>query len=328
LCQNKQMSIDYPIKFIPILHERIWGGEKLHTLLGKKAVDKPIGESWEISTVPNSVSVVANGNLKGKNLQELIDTYTSDLVGVKVFEKYGTDFPLLVKFIDAKTDLSVQLHPNDMLAQKRHNSFGKEEMWYIMQADLGSKLMFGFKEKLTKKVYLEHLKNNTLAEILHYENVKKGDIFHIPTGRVHAIGAGVLLAEIQQSSDVTYRLYDWDRKNANGKTRELHTDLALDAIDFNLPKYFKTPYDLKPNLENKVVETSYFTTYVLVLDTKKEMRQNKDSFTIYMCIAGEAVFKTGKDEVIIKTGESVFIPAALEKYCILPTHKVTLLQTS
>ena len=312
------MKIDYPIKFKPILHERIWGGNKLHTELGKEKKDIPIGESWEISTVPNSVSVVANGELVGQNLQDLINAYKADFLGEKVFEKYGTDFPLLIKFIDAKTDLSVQLHPNDALAQKRHNSFGKEEMWYIMQADKSSNLMFGFNKELTKEVYKIHLENKTLPDVLQYEKPKKDEVYYIPTGRVHAIGGGVLLAEIQQSSDVTYRLYDWDRKDENGKGRELHTDLALDAIDFKVPTSFKTDYRLEKNRISSIVNGPYFSTSILELDSSKKIhKKNKDSFTIYMCVAGEVSIVVNNDTVSLRKGESVFIPASVLAYSFL-----------
>ena len=312
------MSINYPIKFIPILHERIWGGEKLHTILGKEARDEAIGESWEVSTVPGSVSVVANGSLKSQNLQDLINTYKADFVGDKVFEKYATNFPLLIKFIDAKTDLSVQLHPNDELAMKRHNSFGKEEMWYIMQAEKEAKLMFGFNQKLTREDYKTHLKNNTLSSVLQYEEVKNDEVYYIPTGRVHAIGGGVMLAEIQQSSDVTYRLYDWDRKDKGGKGRELHTELALDAIDFEVPKSFKTDYTFQQNVISPIIDSPYFITEILVLDElgKKIKREYQDSFTIYICVAGEVTFITENDLVNIKKGETIFIPAVLDDYSL------------
>ena len=312
------MNIKYPIKFTPILHERIWGGEKLATILGKEASDLPIGESWEVSTVPNSVSVVANGKLIGQNLQELINTYKADFVGTNVFEKYSTNFPLLIKFIDAKTDLSVQLHPNNALAKKRHNSFGKEEMWYIMQAEKDAKLLFGFNQKLTKEAYKTHLDNNTLPSVLQYEAVKKDEVYYIPTGRVHAIGGGVMLAEIQQSSDITYRLYDWGRKDKHGKGRALHTELALDAIDFEVPKSFKTAYQFETNVVSPIVVSPYFTTDILVLDKseKRIKRVHQDSFTIYICVEGEVAFITGSDMVNIKKGETIFIPAALEDYIL------------
>ena len=320
------MPINYPIKFVPILKERIWGGEKLHTLIGKEAKNFPVGESWEISTIPGSVSVVANGELKGKSLQELIDTFTDDFLGKHVYEKFGTKFPLLVKYIDAHADLSVQLHPNDELAQKRHQCFGKEEMWYIMQADEDSRLLFGFNQKLSRESYRYYCKNNILPEVLHQEKVKKGDIFKIPAGRVHAIGAGIVLAEIQQASDITYRLFDWDRKDKQGKSRELRTELALDAIDFNIPKHFGTHYNTKENTYVPIVDSPYFKIQILELTTKKQIATtSKDSFIIYMCVAGKGHFYTEYHEVSISMGESILIPASFPKYTIKPDDTMTLL---
>jgi mannose-6-phosphate isomerase len=315
--------LNYPIKFTPILHKRIWGGEKLHKILGKEKADGIIGESWEISTVPDSVSVVANGAFKGQNLQDLTSIYKEDFLGEAIYKKYGTSFPLLIKFIDAKTNLSVQLHPNDVLAKKRHNSFGKEEMWYIMQAEENAKLFFGFNKELTKESYLSYLQKGKLLEVLYDTVVKEGDIYHIPPGRVHSIGGGVMLAEVQQSSDITYRLFDWKRKDAQGKERELHTDLALDAIDFNSPEYFHTPYKIKNNEIIKVVSTPYFSTTILHLDKiiqKKEL--SRDSFTIYMCVGGKVSFETEMAKVTINRGETVLIPALLDSYSIVPDSDI------
>ena len=320
------MPINYPIKFIPILKERIWGGNKLHKLYGKDSKDYPVGESWEVSTVPNNISVVANGELKGKNLQDLIDTHKSDLLGKDIHQKYGNNFPLLVKFIDAKTDLSIQLHPNDKLAKKRHNSFGKEEMWYIMQADEESQLYLGFDKKITKKEYLDLIKTNNITSVLHKEKIKKGGIYHIPTGRVHAIGGGIVLAEIQQSSDITYRIYDWDRKDKNGNKRALHTEQALDAIDFKLPEYLETYYTAKENIFSPVIESPYFKIKILNLTTVKHIATtSKDSFTIYMCVKGSGCICTEKHTTPIKAGECVLIPASFPKYTIKPEHKMKLL---
>jgi mannose-6-phosphate isomerase len=195
----------YPLKFQPILKEKIWGGEKLKTQFNKASNSKQLGESWEVSTVPNDVSIVSNGRLKGESLESLLTIYTRFLVGDKNYERFGEKFPLLIKFIDAKEDLSIQLHPDDELAKKRHNSFGKTEMWYVMQADNDANLIVGFNQDVDKKRYLKHLKNKTLTKILNFDKVKEGDTYFIEAGRVHAIGAGVLLAEIQQTSDVTYR---------------------------------------------------------------------------------------------------------------------------
>lgn len=320
------MPINYPIKFVPILKERIWGGKKLHTLLEKEAKDFPVGESWEISTLPGNVSRVANGELKGKSLQELIDTFTDDFLGKHVYEKFGTQFPLLIKYIDAQEDLSIQVHPNDALAQKRHQCFGKEEMWYIMQADQESRLLFGFNQELTKESYKKYCQNNLLPEILHQEKVKKGEIFQIPAGRVHAIGAGIVLAEIQQASDITYRVYDWNRKDKQGKGRELHNELALDAIDFNIPEHFETSYRIKENMYVPIVDTTYFKIQILELTTKKAIATtSKDSFIIYMCVAGKGHFYTEFHQVSIKMGECVLIPASFPKYTIKPDDAMKLL---
>ncbi|MCL4162945.1 UNVERIFIED_CONTAM: hypothetical protein GTU68_029289, partial [Idotea baltica] len=221
----------YPLKFIPILKERLWGGTKLRDVLGKPIESDITGESWEISTVKGDVSIVSNGEFADISLQNLIDQYPEELLGKRVLERFGKEFPILIKFIDAKQDLSIQLHPNDELARKRHNSFGKTEMWYIMDADSDAKLIVGFNKDISKSEYSKSLEENRLLELLNYEKVKEGDTFFINTGKIHAIGAGVLLAEIQQTSDVTYRVFDFNRKDKNGDLRELHTELARDAID-------------------------------------------------------------------------------------------------
>ena len=199
----------YPLKFQPILKERIWGGNKLKTSLNKNSKLTNIGESWEISSVEGEISIVTNGSFRGKSLKELLRQFKSDLIGKKNYKNFKDKFPLLIKFIDANKDLSIQLHPNNELAAKRHNSFGKTEMWYVMQADCEANLIVGFKEQTSKEKYLKHLNSKSLPEILNYEKVKPGDTYFIDVGRVHAIGAGVMLAEIQQTSDITYRLYDW-----------------------------------------------------------------------------------------------------------------------
>ena len=324
------MPLNYPIKFKPILFERIWGGEKLHKLFGKEKKNKPIGESWEISAIPKHKSVVINGSLRGKNIQELINEYKADFLGEKVFDRFNTSFPLLLKFIDAKSDLSVQLHPNDSLAQKRHNSFGKEELWYIIQAEKDSRLLFGFNQELSKESYQKHLKNNTLPSVLHSERIEEGNVYHIPSGRVHAIGGGVVLAEIQQSSDITYRLYDWDRKDVSGKSRELHTELALDAIDFTIPKAYRTDYNSEINCSSKLVESSNFKTHLIELNHAMEVdTDSKDSFVIYMCVKGAGTISTKNHNTEIDTGETVFIPALLNKYTIEPKdNSIQLLQIS
>ena len=322
------MSINYPIKFKPILKETIWGGEKLMTVLNKQSDEKNIGESWEISSVDRNISIVANGKLKGESLENLLIIYRDALVGKKVFNEFSYKFPLLIKYIDAKEALSIQLHPNDKLAKERHNSFGKTEMWYVMQADEGGDLIVGFIEDSNKEGYLEHLKNKSLLEILNVDKVQKGYVYFIPTGRVHAIGAGVMLAEIQQTSDVTYRIYDWDRKDTRGNYRKLHTELALDAIDYKAQEEYSTVYNKTLNKQSNIVDCQYFTTNIIPIKGEIKIdHSNKDSFVIYMCVKGEVAFHYGEDEIeTLSNGETVLIPAILNEFSISSTNDSELLE--
>lgn len=314
----------YPLKFYPIPQERIWGGNKLRDVLNKPFSSQKIGESWEISAVEGNISVVANGVWKDKSFDSLITDFPLEILGEKVVSRYGKTFPLLIKFIDAQKDLSVQLHPNDDLAMKRHNSLGKEEMWYIMDAEKGSRLMFGFDRKLDRDSYTEYLEKNALEDVLHYEKVSKGDFFQIPTGRVHAIGAGILLAEIQQSSDITYRLYDWNRVDEFGNARTLHTDLALEAIDFTIPDTFKSEYENRLDENVRLGQNAYFIVNLCQLSQAKVFTHEKEeSFVIYICVEGTAMI----DTETITMGETVLIPAGLKEYTITPqTPQVKLLQ--
>ncbi|MFK5890873.1 MAG: mannose-6-phosphate isomerase [Flavobacteriaceae bacterium] len=319
--------IAYPLKFKPILQEKIWGGTKLKTLLKKDSDKNNIGESWEVSAVDNNISIVANGSYKGLTLNNLIKTYKTDLLGDKVFEAFGLDFPLLIKFIDAKTALSIQLHPNDTLAKKRHNSFGKTEMWYVMQADKNAELIVGFKKATDKATYLEYLKKNKIADLLNADVVKEGDVYFIPTGRIHAIGAGVLLAEIQQTSDITYRIYDWDRKDSSGKGRELHTDLALEAIDYKAKETYKTDYKAVTNKVSPVINCPYFTTNIINLDGEIHLdNSQKDSFVIYMCTKGEAIIHYAEKQMTICVGETILIPACLKNLVLNSQEESVLLE--
>ena len=202
----------YPLTFTPIFKERIWGGEKLQKELQKPVNQPLIGESWEISTVKGDISIINNGHLRGTSLQALIEESPEALLGTKVYKQFGKDFPLLIKFIDAAQDLSIQVHPNDELAKKRHNSFGKTEMWYIMDSAPEASIIIGFNKDVTQEEYQKYLSEKTLTQLLNYEKISRGDMFFILAGKIHAIGAGVLLAEIQQTSDITYRVYDFDRK--------------------------------------------------------------------------------------------------------------------
>jgi mannose-6-phosphate isomerase len=315
----------YPLKFQPILKERIWGGNKLKSLLNKNSTKANIGESWELSDVEGDTSNVSNGNLKGQSLKKLLIEYGQEILGNKNHKIFGTKFPLLIKFIDAKDDLSIQLHPNDELAAKRHNSFGKTEMWYIMQVEKDSNLIVGFKQKVTPELYLKHLEEKKLPEILNFEKVISGDTYFIEVGRIHAIGAGVLLAEIQQTSDITYRVYDWDRKDSQGNERELHNDLALDAIDFDMENDFKVTYSKTKNQSNKMVSCPYFTTNYLQV-TDSIIKENfHDSFIIYICVKGSANIITENYTETIKKGETVLLPAAITSFEITAKN-VTLLE--
>ncbi|PWA07469.1 type I phosphomannose isomerase catalytic subunit [Flavobacterium psychrotolerans] len=300
----------YPLQFNPILKERIWGGTKLKTELGKPIASEITGESWELSTVEGDVSIIANGELKGKSLTEIINAFPNELLGTEVYSRFGKQFPLLFKYLDAREDLSIQVHPNDELAKKRHNSFGKTEMWYIMQADENARIIVGFKENSNAKEYVENLNNKTLLTILDSVHVQSGDVFFLETGTVHAIGAGLVVAEIQQTSDITYRLYDFDRVDAQGKTRELHVDLALDAINYNRVEA-KRNYEKTENKSNAVVDCHYFTTNFIPLNGSLEVTKNGNSFTVYMCTEGAFTIEINGIVNHYKKGDTVLIPASI-----------------
>lgn len=310
----------YPLKFKTIFKDKIWGGEKIRTVLKKDFSPlKNCGETWEISGVAGNISEVESGSLAGKSLTELIGEYKGDLVGQKVYAQSGTEFPLLVKFIDANEDLSIQVHPDDALAQKRHNSLGKTEMWYIIQADAGAKLISGFNQEITKESYLQHLTDNKLAAILNEETVFAGDVFFLPAGRVHTIGKGLLLAEIQQSSDITYRIYDFDRVDDAGNKRQLHTEEALDAIDYAYYPEYKTAYKSQKNELVQVVNSNYFTTNIL--DINQPLTRNYgnfDSFVILVCLEGEATLRYNSGEIYVRAGDSILVPAKLKEVTLLP----------
>lgn len=304
----------YPLKFNPILKERLWGGTKLKDVLGKEIPNDITGESWEISTVPGDISIVCNGELRGTSLQELIDQSSVAVLGKSVVERFGKEFPILIKFIDAKQDLSIQLHPNDELAKERHDSFGKTEMWYIMDADKAASLIVGFNKDVSKEEYAKSLEDDSLLDLLNYEKVKEGDTFFINTGKIHAIGAGVLLAEIQQTSDVTYRVFDFNRRDKNGNLRELHTEQALDAIDYEKKDDFKVVYDRDEDVVNDMVACPYFTTNYI--DLTKDLEQdvsNRDSFSIYMCVGGSVTIANEFGSATIQNGETALVTANSKK---------------
>ena len=303
--------LNYPLKFEPILKEKIWGGDKLIHNLHKKSDAKNIGESWEISDVEGAISFVKNGSLAGTSLKELVSIYKSELLGKNNFENFGVNFPLLIKFIDAKQDLSVQVHPNDELSKKRHNSFGKTEMWYIMQADDDARLILGFNKTIKKQEYLRLLKEKKILSVLKDVTVKKGDVFFIEPGTVHVIGAGVMLVEIQQTSDITYRIYDFDRVDSEGNKRELHTELAIDALNFNDKIDTKRTYTSLTNKLNKVVQCQYFKTNFIPVDGLIELDYSAtDSFVIFICLEGNASISINGNEETITIGETILVPAS------------------
>ena len=313
----------YPIQFKPILKKRIWGGSKLKTILNKPITSAITGESWEISTVPNDVSIVSNGLYTGKTLNEIIADFPNEILGTEVHEKFGLDFPLLFKYLDAKQDLSIQVHPNDELAMKRHHTFGKTEMWYIMQADNDARIIVGFKENSSQDIYKKNLENKTLLNILDSKNVHQGDVFFLETGTVHAIGAGLVVAEIQQTSDITYRIYDFDRKDTNGIERELHTDLALEAINYNKTDTQKH-YSKNINQSNETVNCPYFTTNFIPLEDKLIIQRCEKSFRVYMCVDGDFCLTYNKEQFQYKKGDTVLIPAQMNNFEL--SGKATLLE--
>ena len=303
----------YPLQFEPILKERIWGGTKLETYLNKPITSDITGESWEISTVENDVSIIANGKLKGKSLNDLIQEFPEAVLGDNVYTQFGKQFPLLFKYLDAREDLSIQLHPNDELAKQRHNSFGKTEMWYVMQADTDSRLIVGFKGKSSPEEYLKHIHDKTIVDILDTKGVKQGDVFFLETGTIHAIGAGIVVAEIQQTSDITYRIYDFDRLDGNGNKRDLHVNLSLQAINYETIEAQKH-YPRTENVSNQIVSCEYFTTNFLPLDGTVRIYKHGASFTVYMCVDGNFQLIVDTETYTYKKGDTVLIPASLTDF--------------
>ena len=318
----------YPLKFTPIFKDKIWGGDKIKTVLGMNYGSLPnCGEAWMISGVEGEESVVANGFLEGNELNELVEVYMGDLVGDQVFEKYGDEFPLLIKFLDANDWLSIQVHPDDDLAEKLKLGRGKTEMWYVLQADKGAELINGFKRKITREEYLDYFNRKKLPEILNYEKVEAGDVFYIPAGRVHSLGPGILLAEIQQSSDATFRIYDWDRIGVDGLPRPLHTDLALKAIDFEQYDDYKFHPKEMVNKTVNLVESPYFITNKLIFEQGISKNfEELDSFVIYMCTDGAFNLKTEKGQVNLRKGEVVLIPNMIEEVSLEPLVRSEVLE--
>ncbi|PKP36465.1 MAG: mannose-6-phosphate isomerase, partial [Bacteroidetes bacterium HGW-Bacteroidetes-15] len=305
----------YPIKFSPILKERIWGGTRLKNDLGKKypqGVEK-CGESWELSGVEGNVSVVSNGYLSGNTLEELIEVYMGDLVGEKVYNDFGHEFPLLIKLIDTSDFLSLQVHPDDEMAKRLHHAYGKSEFWYVLDGEPDSTIITGFTEELTKEQFQDIVKSGDIAKFLKHELAHCDNFYYIPSGQVHALGKGIMLVEIQQTSDITYRIYDWDRVDDKGVGRELHLDLAADAINFEAKPFPSQNLPIELNQIQSLGSYPYFSTNRLVIDKVVERDFFKiDSFRIYICIEGEVDLNyfNGEDVTMIK-GELVLIPASI-----------------
>lgn len=320
----------YPLKFEPIYKDYIWGGTNLRSKLNKKTPNTitKCAESWEISTIEDNISVVSNGFLAGNNLQELIEIYMGDLVGDKVFNKFGDEFPLLIKLIDANDTLSIQVHPDNEIAKQRHHAYGKTEMWYIIESEPDSRIITGFNKDITKDEYQQHLDSGTLDKILNAETAKSDDIFFIPAGRVHAIGKGVILAEIQQASDITYRIYDWERVDKDGNPRELHTELALDVIDFKRPSSFKFSKTKTENLDVDLVKSEFFTVNRLTFNKIIEKDYNLlDSFVVLLCTEGELFVNYGENKrERVARGETILIPADLKEVSLEPIKSATILE--
>jgi mannose-6-phosphate isomerase len=317
----------YPLKFKPVFDDRIWGGEKIKTHLGLDF--SPLtrcAEAWVMSGYEGRQTVVSNGFLTGNEINELLEIYMDDLVGEKVFEKTGETFPLLIKFIDSRDWLSIQVHPDDELARKRNMANGKTEMWYVLDAEKDAQLIAGFKGKITQKEYVDYLHQNNLPEIMNFETVKAGDVFFMPAGLVHALGPGVLLTEIQQTSDATYRLFDWNRKDADGKSRELHTDQALAAINFD-PHKSRILYANKLNETVNLVDSPYFTTNLVELAQPLQKNYEEiDSFVVYICLEGGMKVKCGENVIGLVKGEVALIPAMIDTVEIYPGNEVKFLE--
>jgi mannose-6-phosphate isomerase len=321
----------YPLKFKPIVKERIWGGTRIADRFGKGLpieAGKKYGESWEISAVQDSISIVSNGFLAGNTLEEIVEVYMGDIVGEKVYRQFGIEFPLLVKLIDTAEFLSVQVHPDNEMAARLHHAFGKSELWYVLECYSDSKIITGFNKELSRNEYVELLNSGKLNEFLRFEGVSKDDFFFIPARRVHSIGQGILLVEIQQTSDITYRIYDWDRTDENGVSRELHTQLALDAIDFSLSPLARKHEPITHNEPQELIKCPFFNVNRVVIDREYGKNLfNMDSFIIYLCVEGQvAIESEGNQDVTLLAGELALIPAALDSITLIPSKESKLLE--
>jgi len=318
----------YPLNFNPIFKEKIWGGDKIHTVFGMDFAPLPnCGEAWVLSGYGEEISVVKNGFLAENQLDELIDVYMGDLVGEAVYEKYGSKFPLLIKILNSNDWLSIQVHPNDELAKSRHNDLGKTEMWYVAVKKGILNLMKEPERIWDAEKYLSYRNNGTIKEIMNYETVHKGDVYFMPAGRVHALGPGLLIFEIQQTSDLTYRIYDFDRVDDKGIPRELHTDLALDALDFTRHESYRTEYEPAFNKTVPVIESTYFNTSLIHFN-KPVIKDysSLDSFVILQCAEGKCSIEFDGGTEILQAGEVILIPAIMERIQIVPLVETKILE--
>jgi mannose-6-phosphate isomerase len=322
------MSELYPLKFETILKEKVWGGKALVDHFKKEGDNSlKIGESWELSAISGNQSVISNGFLAGNNIEEIIEVYMGDITGDAVYEKFGNEFPLLIKFIEAREDLSIQVHPGNDLARERHQAYGKTEMWYILESEKGSKIYTGFKEGVTKEMYEESLVLGSMAGLLNEEYPKPGDTFFTPAGRVHAIGAGIVLVEIQQTSDITYRIFDWNRKNTGKEKRELHIGLALEAIDFTASGKSIIRKEPEINKNRNLVSCEFFSTDILFFN--KPIRKEYysiDSFVVYICIEGDFLIRWEDNSEKVTKGETVLLPAMIREVILEPAGEAKLLE--
>jgi len=318
----------YPLKFEPFLRTMVWGGEKIAPYKEVETDIPHIGESWEISGVPEHQTVVANGPLAGKTVTELVKEYKGKLVGEHVYAENGDEFPLLIKFIDALSDLSIQVHPDDAMAERCHGAGmkGKTEMWYVIAADPGAKLYSGLSKQLTPEQYEKMVADGTITDALACYEVHPGDVFFLPAGRIHAICGGCFIAEIQQTSDLTYRIWDYGRLGLDGKPRQLHTELAKQAINFNVESTYRTEYEPVKDEEVEIVSCKYFTTsiYDLTLPYAKDL-SGIDSFMVVMCLEGRGTLDVDGEEFTVHQGETVLIPATSDDICFIPEDGMKIL---
>ena len=314
-------------KFQPILKSTIWGGEKIVPYKHIASDQKQVGESWELSGVKDNESVVAEGPEAGTSLPELIARHGAALLGKANYGRFGEEFPLLIKFIDARQDLSIQVHPNDELAWERHKSKGKTEMWYVVSADKDAHLRSGFSKQVTPAEYEASVGDNTITDILADYKIAPGDVFFLPAGRVHSIGAGSFIAEIQQTSNITYRIYDFNRRDANGNTRELHTELAKGAIDYTVLPDYRTHYTPAQNCGVELVSCPYFTTSLCDLTAPLTLDYAAlDSFVVVICVEGKGMIADDSgNEMPIHQGETVLLPATVKSLRVVPEGKLKML---